>query len=88
MTGAWAIMCCGCRRVMSEDGEPIDRTDEAPIATFPTKPEADAFAGEHHWKAEDGNHRCPDCVAEEELKPWSKAAYPPTLSGAYLWVEK
>jgi hypothetical protein len=78
----FSVMCCGCFRVMGEDGKPIGKPSIGPVrldqlakhfkhlkgtaASFRSRAAADEGAGNFFWRAEGGNHRCPDCIAEEE----------------------
>lgn len=63
----WALMCCGCRGVMQNDGSVrvADAINLMEARSFPSKKDADAFAVEHGWSVEDKegpNHRCPGCI--------------------------
>jgi hypothetical protein len=73
------VMCCGCYRLMAKDGKPLAKMRQGPhglepvsevgeddLACFRTKEECDEGARKAGWKAEGGNHRCPDCVRELE----------------------
>lgn len=78
MTGPWAILCCGCNRLMSKTGEPLGPrqpgsvnlaelfggfADSEDVASYQTKEAGDAAAVEAGWSAIDGNHRCQECTA-------------------------
>jgi hypothetical protein len=79
MMKPWCLMCCNCRRLLSESGEPVDwigtsgtiNVSAAAFAAakaFETKEQADEFAQQHGWLAEDGNHRCPQCSMQRAIQ--------------------
>lgn len=58
----WAIMCCGCRKMMGPHGEALERVGSWFSAIcFASKDEADVFALSVGWTTDGGNHRCPTC---------------------------
>lgn len=97
----WSIMCCGCFRVMSNDGTPIGEKASGPVdlskladhfkdikgeaAFYQSKREADNWAKVYGWTAEHGNHRCPDCAVVEMETPYAGII---EKHGAYIdWRE-
>lgn len=89
---AWAIMCCGCMKVMDRSGKAalvfapggnIDLAIPNPLADaadYPTKEVADKAAGEHGWVVVDGDHRCPECYMKAQAEP------DPPRRGAYIEI--
>ncbi len=84
MSKSLGVMCCGCNRMMAPDGKPLTAmavmrgvrkpsgpVKPADIAWFSTKKECDTAAKGFGWRAENGNHRCPECVAEESKSPYA-----------------
>lgn len=78
MTAAWAILCCGCNRLMSKTGEPLGPrqpgsvnlaelfrgfADSEDVASYQSKEAGDAAAVAAGWSAIGGNHRCPECTS-------------------------
>ncbi len=85
----WAVMCCGCFRILLKDGRAAEfnpAKGEPNAKDFPTAKSADAFARKHGWTVEDGNHRCLQCSErnEAEAEPVRRGAY---LSTDCMWPE-
>ena len=72
MTKTLGIACCGCNRMMGATFKPITPTFDLRIdifAWFESKELAEEAANKAGWRAEEGNHRCPDCVKKEKQAP-------------------
>jgi hypothetical protein len=80
----YAVMCCGCGRMMNKDGKPgvvlldvqtgimnyIGRDED--VAEFEMPEEADSAATANGWSVHDTkgpNHRCPSCAEKEKGEP-------------------
>ncbi len=83
MTKSIGVICCGCNRMMGVDHKPIRIIPGGEpraefFAWFESKKLADEAAKKAGWRAEDGNHRCPDCVKKR------KASAPSPRVGGYV----
>lgn len=72
---ALALVCCGCRKMLGPNGETVDirpaleslTFNWSMVADFPDKKSADEAARKADWRAENGDHRCLDCVNSERF---------------------
>jgi hypothetical protein len=66
--GAIGVGCCGCNRLLTNDGTVIGLSDFSrfsELAAFTSQKAADAAAEKAGWQVKDkkgqANHRCPSC---------------------------